>query len=72
MANLALCHISESQEPDNDDQPVGGAVLEGLQAPVGPGGSCSSRRGHRVQYIAYIHLQCIRKDGSKLSTEIII
>ena len=29
--------FAEPEEPDHDDQPVGGAVLAGLQAPVGPG-----------------------------------
>ena len=29
--------FSESQEPDYDDQPLGGAVLAGLQVEVGPG-----------------------------------
>ena len=33
----SLC-FSEPEEPDHDDQPVGGAVLAGLQAQVGPGG----------------------------------
>ena len=28
--------IPEPEEPDNDDQPVGGAVLARLQADVGP------------------------------------
>ena len=30
--------FAEPEEPDHDDQPVGGAVLEGLQAAVGPRG----------------------------------
>ena len=38
--NIILTRLvfSEPQEPDHDDQPVGGAVLAGLQAQVGPGG----------------------------------
>ena len=30
--------LSESEEPDHDDKPVGGAILARLQAAVGPGG----------------------------------
>ena len=30
--------ISESEEPDHDDQPVGGAILARLQAGLGAGG----------------------------------
>ena len=33
---LILSSISESEEPDYDHQPVGRAVLERLQAQVGP------------------------------------
>ena len=35
----------EPEEPDHDDQPVGGAVLERLQAPVGSRGV---RRGQHA------------------------
>ena len=37
----------EPEEPDHDDQPVGGAVLEGLQAAVGPRGVRRSQHAPR-------------------------
>ena len=41
--------FAEPQEPDNDDQPVGGAVLAGLQAQVGPGGVWRGEAAPRAQ-----------------------
>ena len=41
--------LTEPQEPDNDDQPVGGAVLAGLQAQVGPGGVRRGEAAPRAQ-----------------------
>ena len=37
LSDLTVNLTSEPEEPDHDDQPVGGAVLAGLQAAVGPG-----------------------------------
>ena len=45
---------SEPEEPDHDDQPVGGAVLAGLQAAVGPGGV---RRGQDAPRAQRPHLE---------------
>ena len=41
------CEPVEPEEPDHDDQPVGGAVLERLQAAVGPGGVRRSQHAPR-------------------------
>ena len=46
-------YCSESEEPDHDDQPVGGAVLAGLQAQVGP---CGVRRGEAAPRAQRPHL----------------
>lgn len=46
--------FSEPQEPDNDDQPVGGAVLAGLQVEVGPG---RVRRGEAAPRAQWPHLE---------------
>ena len=49
----SLC-FSEPEEPDHDDQPVGGAVLARLQAPVGPG---RVRRGQHASRPFRSHLE---------------
>ena len=45
---------SEPEEPDHDDQPVGGAVLARLQAAVGPRGV---RRGQDAPRAQRPHLE---------------
>ena len=45
--NVIHLRVSEPEEPDHDDQPVGGAVLARLQVKMGPrrirGGETASR-----------------------------
>ena len=44
---FSLC-LSELEEPDHDDEPVGGAVLVRLQAAVGPQGVRGRRHASRA------------------------
>ena len=45
---------AEPEEPDHDDQPLGGAILAGLQAAVGPG---RVRRGQHASCPFRSHLE---------------
>ena len=47
--NIIHLRVSEPEEPDHDDQPVGGAVLARLQAQVGPAGVRRRQAAPRAQ-----------------------